>query len=100
MSPSWCILGPEMCKESLCGPIPILLYYEDRVVIYGTDIDVLSSGVKSLTLCDEYGVKLISVPIEYIARFLTEEEAEVELRKEEENEAVPHIVLYNRQQSP
>ena len=95
MELSWCILGPLMCKESLCGPVPILLRHGNWIVIYGTCLDDLPSGVVDLTPCDDYGVKLISVPVEYVARFLTNAEAEIELRKEETDEVVSHNVLRN-----
>lgn len=86
MTQSWCILGPEMCKDSLCGPTPILLELEGMMVIYGTCWDELPTDVIELTPCDDYGVKLISVPVKYIARFLTSDEAEEELQKEEKHD--------------
>lgn len=96
---SWCILGPEMCKDSLCGPTPILLELENMVVIYGTCWDELPPDVIELTPCDDYGVKLISVPFKYIARFLTVAEAEEELGKETTDETIPRDVLYSGQSS-
>lgn len=70
-----CILGPVLCKESLCGPIPIILKLETEVVIYSTEIDGIPPGVGVLTPTDIHGVRLVSVPHEYIDRFLTSVEA-------------------------
>lgn len=69
------VLGPALCKDSLCGPVAIVLNLEDGVVVYATGIDELPADVISLTDYDSFGVRLIKVPLHHIDEFLTGEEA-------------------------
>jgi hypothetical protein len=70
-----CMLGNELCKESLCGPALIILALEEQVVLYATHMDNLPDGVEALTPYDQYGVRLISVPLRFVDEFITSEEA-------------------------
>jgi len=71
-----CILGPELCKESLCGPVFILLKLEQEVVLYASYLDETPPGVTPITPFDPEGIRLVRVPVKYIAKWLTTKEAE------------------------
>jgi hypothetical protein len=72
---TYCCLTDELCKESLCGPVRVVLALENRVVLYATELDNFPVGVYPITEADPCGVYLVSVPLEYVDFFMTTEEA-------------------------
>lgn len=73
---SHCLLKEEMCNESLCGPVDIVLALDDSVIIYATYLDATPEGVVGVTNYDCHGNRLVSVPLRYVDEFLTSDEAD------------------------
>lgn len=70
----FCIMGPEVCKDSLCGPVPLLLKFPDDIVVYTSVLDSLPDDVVDLTPPDSFGNKLSRIPVKYVDRFMTQED--------------------------
>ena len=71
-----CVMKPVLCKDGLCGPVPIILAFPSYIVIYSSWTDPMPGDAVAITLFDAYGVRLVQVPLYHVARFLTREEAD------------------------
>lgn len=98
---TFCMMAEEMCKDSLCGPVPVIMAFEDRVVLYSTEVDGTPEEVIPLTGFNPVGERLISVPLKYIEYFMTEEEAvlltleAVEVKPDNFGDRIKYIMMGN-----
>lgn len=83
------ILVPELCNESLCGPVEILLDLDDRIIIHQTIHDNSPMGVHPITPYDRHGVRLVEIPNAFVQRWLTPDEAEAVLLQMADEWSVP-----------
>jgi hypothetical protein len=72
---TFCMLKEVMCKDSLCGPVPVVLAFPEWVVLYSTEVDNTPDGVVPLTRFNHVGERLVSVLLKYIDYFMTADEA-------------------------